>query len=188
MKVNIEFSSIESAMAVLELLKGFEVVRKEVETPDENFQVVPVQPEAPQYQPQPMQQEAAPQYQPQQVMQAAPQYQDPNMYQQVQAPHSVPNPVPQSPIPSAPVYTPPVQQQYQQEAPQMQQQPAAVPTTAQTYTMEQLAVAATQIADSGRRNDLIGLLGSFGVQALTQLPKEHYGAFATQLRAMGAKL
>jgi hypothetical protein len=67
-------------------------------------------------------------------------------------------------------------------------QGAAVPTSAQTYSMEQLAVAATQIVDAGRRTELVSLLNSFGVQALTALPKEHYGAFATQLRAAGAKL
>lgn len=63
-----------------------------------------------------------------------------------------------------------------------------VPTTAQTYTMDQLAVAATQLVDAGRRQELVGLLTTFGVQALTALPKEQYGAFATQLRAMGAKI
>jgi len=67
-------------------------------------------------------------------------------------------------------------------------QGATVPTTVQTYTMEQLAVAATQIVDAGRRTELVGLLSSFGVQALTALPKEQYGAFATQLRALGAKI
>lgn len=66
--------------------------------------------------------------------------------------------------------------------------PAAVPTTAPAYTMDQLAVAATQLVDAGRRNDLVALLTSFGVQALTALPKEQYGNFATQLRAMGAKI
>lgn len=63
-----------------------------------------------------------------------------------------------------------------------------VPTTAQTYTMDQLAVAATQLVDAGRRQELVSLLAAFGVQALTALPKEQYGAFATQLRAMGAKI
>jgi len=68
--------------------------------------------------------------------------------------------------------------------------PAAgtVPTTAQTYTMEQLAVAATQLVDAGRRGELVNLLAAFGVQALTALPKEQYGNFATQLRAMGARI
>lgn len=67
-------------------------------------------------------------------------------------------------------------------------QNSIVPTSTQSYTMEQLAVAATQIVDSGRRAELVSLLGSFGVQALTALPTEHYGAFATQLRALGAKI
>ena len=68
------------------------------------------------------------------------------------------------------------------------EQPAPVPTTQQTYTMEQLAVAATQLVDAGRREELVDLLGRFGVQALTALPKEQYGAFATALRQMGAKI
>lgn len=63
-----------------------------------------------------------------------------------------------------------------------------VPTTAQTYTMEQLAVAATQLVDAGRRGELVSLLAQFGVQALTALPKEQYGNFATHLRAMGARI
>ena len=54
--------------------------------------------------------------------------------------------------------------------------------------MEQLAVAATQLVDAGRREELVQLLRQFGVEALTQLPKEQYGAFATALRQMGAKI
>lgn len=77
--------------------------------------------------------------------------------------------------------TPPVQQ----AAPPIQQAP---PTVVQTYSLDQLAVAGTQLADQGKRNELIALLNGFGVQALTALPKEQYGAFATQLRAMGAKI
>jgi len=42
--------------------------------------------------------------------------------------------------------------------------------------------------DSGRTNELMALLGQFGIQALTQLPQEQYGNFATSLRALGAKL
>ena len=63
-----------------------------------------------------------------------------------------------------------------------------VPTQTQTYTMEQLAVAATQLVDAGRRAELVQLLAAFGVQALTALPKEQYGNFATSLRSMGAKI
>jgi hypothetical protein len=71
---------------------------------------------------------------------------------------------------------------------QMNTQGAAVPTSTQSYTMEQLAVAATQIVDAGHRAELVSLLSSFGVQALTALPKDQYGAFATQLRALGSKI
>ncbi|MDD4600754.1 MAG: hypothetical protein PHQ46_06820 [Negativicutes bacterium] len=68
-------------------------------------------------------------------------------------------------------------------------QPAsAVPTAAPSYSMEQLAVAATQLVDAGRRADLVNLLHTFQVEALTGLPKVHYGDFANALRQMGAKL
>jgi len=67
-------------------------------------------------------------------------------------------------------------------------QAAVVPTTAPTYTMDQLAQAATQLIDSGHREQVVALLATFGVQALTALPKEQYGNFATQLRTMGAKI
>ncbi|ERM17325.1 hypothetical protein [Brevibacillus laterosporus] len=93
-------------------------------------------------------------------------------------------------------YVPSTPTSYQQ--PQQQTQPvqqsfnttpvAAVPTTTQTYTMDQLAVAATQLNDAGRRAELVSLLSSFGIQALTALPQEQYGAFATKLREMGAKI
>jgi hypothetical protein len=54
--------------------------------------------------------------------------------------------------------------------------------------MDQLAVAATQLMDAGRQPELVSLLSSFGVPSLMALPKEQYGAFATKLREMGAKI
>lgn len=100
--------------------------------------------------------------------------------------------------PVAPVATPvnhtpaaPVQQEVLTTAPVAQVQAApvnAVPTAAPSYTMEQLAVAATQLMDAGRRNEIVALVGQFGVQALNMLPKEQYGNFANALRGMGAKL
>ncbi len=94
--------------------------------------------------------------------------------------------VTQQPVPTA---TPAVQEQTQQP-PQAAPvaPPQAVPTATTSYSMDQLAVAATQLVDAGRRDELIQLLSSFGVQALTALPKEQYGAFATKLREMGAKI
>ena len=73
-----------------------------------------------------------------------------------------------------------------QEAPA--QAVPAVPTSNPSFTMDQLAVAATQLMDAGKRDDIINLLSTFNVQALTGLPKDQYGTFATSLRGMGAKL
>ncbi|TGE36864.1 hypothetical protein E4K67_17345 [Desulfosporosinus fructosivorans] len=87
----------------------------------------------------------------------------------------------------------PLQQAQPQQLPQQQMQtqtpqPGPVPTATQTYTLEQLSVAATALIDAGRRMELISLLGSFGVPALTALPQDQYGNFATHLRSMGAKI
>ncbi|MEE3805697.1 hypothetical protein V2H29_01895 [Lysinibacillus fusiformis] len=104
---------------------------------------------------------------------------------------------------AVPTSMPPVQQPMQQ-VPHQQQQPLAqtaqpvqqqqpmpqqpVPTTQTAYSMDQLAVAATQLMDAGKRDQLMQLLASFGVQALTALPQEQYGAFATKLRELGANI
>jgi hypothetical protein len=97
------------------------------------------------------------------------------------------NPV-NSQVISVPVNAVQAQQQAPSQAPEVQTSGVPTSTSALTYTMEQLAVAATQLVDAGRRAELVNLLNTFGVQALTLLPKELYGAFATQLRALGAKI
>ena len=129
---------------------------------------------------------------PQQVQQVTPQAPVQNMYSQ-----PVPQAVPQQPAVQT-TYTQPAQQftttgqmPQQQAYNPMPQQPApqtTVPTAAQTYTLEQLSVAGTQLVDAGRMAELQQMLASFGVNSMMQLPKEQYGAFATQLRAMGAKI
>lgn len=81
--------------------------------------------------------------------------------------------------------------------PTTQQQPAVmptqgVPTSAPTYAMDQLAVAATQLMDmdTNNRDRITQLLSSLGANPpfLMQLPKEQYGAFATKLRELGARI
>lgn len=57
----------------------------------------------------------------------------------------------------------------------------------QTYNMEQLTVASAQIIDAGRRKELMDLLSSFGVQALSALSKEQYESFGAKLKELGAK-
>lgn len=68
--------------------------------------------------------------------------------------------------------------------------PAAVPTTAmpQEYTIEQLQVAAAGLSQMGRMSQVMGILQQFGIQAMTELPRERYGEFATALREAGAQI
>lgn len=84
-------------------------------------------------------------------------------------------PVTPPPVQQAPVAPPPVQQ-------------APVQTAAPSYTADDLARAAMTLMDSGRQGDLINLLAQFGTDALTHLPQEQYGAFATALRGLGAPI
>ncbi|WDL96903.1 hypothetical protein [Alicyclobacillus sp. ALC3] len=96
---------------------------------------------------------------------------------------------PQQFTPAAPVAAPPVAPIAAPPVAPPALAPSAVPTAAApTYSMEQLAVAATPLMEAGRQPELMQLLNSFGVQALTMLQKEQYGAFATALRQMGARI
>jgi len=108
----------------------------------------------------------------------------------VATPSAPPIPVaaPATPQPAPVPTAPPVAVPTAPPAPPAPAAPAAVPIASQSYSMDQLAVAATALMDAGRHAELIQLLQSFGVPSLTALPKEQYGTFATQLRAMGAKL
>lgn len=63
-----------------------------------------------------------------------------------------------------------------------------VPTTTKDYTVDDLARAAIPLMDAGGQQVLVNLLSQFGVATLPQLPKEQYGAFATALRGLGAKI
>ncbi len=76
------------------------------------------------------------------------------------------------------------------EAPKAEQQAApqtAVPVSAPEYTLDQIARAGVSLVDAGKRNELTSLLAQrFGVQAITQIPPEQYGALAAELRALGA--
>ena len=100
-------------------------------------------------------------------------------------PAPVQMPVQQAPVQQAPVQQAPVQQTPVQMPVPVQQ---AVPTSAPTYTLDDLARAAMSLMDSGRQIDLQQLLARFGVEALPLLPQQQYGAFATALREMGAQI
>lgn len=95
-----------------------------------------------------------------------------------------PAPVPVTPVPVAqPAAAPaPVAQPVPAPA------PAAAPTTARAFRFEDIQLAATSLCDTGKRAEVLALLAKYGTQALSALPAEQYGAFATELRGLGAKI
>ena len=65
---------------------------------------------------------------------------------------------------------------------------STVPTSAPQYTVEMLANAGTTLVDAGKMPELLQLLADFGVNAITDLKPETYGAVASKLRALGAQI
>lgn len=63
-----------------------------------------------------------------------------------------------------------------------------VPTSAPQYTLDMIATAGSTLIDAGKMDQLMGLLGKFGVASLTELAPENYGAMANELRALGAAI
>ena len=66
--------------------------------------------------------------------------------------------------------------------------PAIPVTTAPAYTLDQIAKAGASLVDAGKMEQLLALLAKHGVQAVTQIQPDQYGAFATELRALGAQI
>lgn len=64
----------------------------------------------------------------------------------------------------------------------------AIPVSAPTYTLDQISHAGASLVDAGKMEPLLALLAKYGVAAVTQLAPEQYGAFATELRALGAQI
>ena len=104
-------------------------------------------------------------------------------------PAPVAAPMPAAPMPAAPMPAAPM--------------PAAAPASAaiapapvvpvQTapatpVSFDQLVAAGSQLLNVGRMNDLLALLGQFGVQAITQLKPEQYNDVAVALRGLGANI
>ena len=107
---------------------------------------------------------------------------------------------PAAPAPAAPAVNPttPVQPApttgtvaptpVQPTAPTTAAPTAPVAAPAESYTVEALSRAGAALIDAGKMPQLLALLGKFGVQAVTQLPKEAYSAFGAELKALGAQL
>ena len=101
----------------------------------------------------------------------------------------VQQPTPQVPVqPSQAPQTQPTPVQTQQPTPQAPAQPQPVTTSTPQYTLEDLARAAVPLQDAGRGQDLMALLQKYNVMSMTQLDPSVFGAFATDLRALGAQI
>lgn len=92
-----------------------------------------------------------------------------------------PQPVPVAPVPQpnpAPAMNPP--------------QPAApIPAPVQEapkIDMNAISRAGAGLIDQGKMQDVLAVLGKYGVQVITQLREDQFEAFAADLRALGAAI
>lgn len=60
--------------------------------------------------------------------------------------------------------------------------------TEKTYTFDDITRAGSQLLEMNKMGDLMALLKTFGVQAVTQLKPEQYADVAEGLRKLGAKI
>ena len=98
---------------------------------------------------------------------------------------------PVTPTPAAPVVAPAPAPAAGPQVTAPGNAPAAAPVAAApTYTVEQIGKAGADLVsqDAAKMPGLLALLQKYGVQAITQLKPEQLGAFATELRGLGAKL
>ena len=93
-----------------------------------------------------------------------------------------------APAPAAPVNPTPAPVAPVAPTAPVAQAPAAVPVTAPTYTLDQIARAGASLVDAGKMEQLLALLARYGVAAVTQLQPDQFGVFATELRALGAQI
>lgn len=90
--------------------------------------------------------------------------------------------------PNAPITPPPAAPVTTYAAPTATQGNPAPVAAAPAYNIDDLARAAAQLMDAGKQQQLFDLLKQFQVQGLRDLKPEQYGAFATVLRQMGARI
>lgn len=132
-------------------------------TPEQLLMLLNAQPPVPQPTPAPMPQQQTP----------APQ----NLGQMFPAmPTAAPAPMPTMP-------------QAQIPAAQPMQPPAPMPTAQpQTYSVQDLGLAARPLMENGRQQELIALLAEFGVPSVAQIPEDRRADFAARLRALGGQI
>lgn len=95
-----------------------------------------------------------------------------------QAPSPMPAPAQQMQM--AQPMQPPVQMAAPQQMP--------VQTAPQTYTVQQLGLAARPLMEQGRQQELLALMAEFGVPSIAALPEGSRADFAARLRALGGQI
>jgi hypothetical protein len=141
-----------------------------------NYQQPPINYQQQSPQQVPAAQSAVQQQSPQQMPQQAPQQMPPQQQPSTAAQGAIPQQVPVN------------YQQPGQQPPPAYQQPIPSSTPVQSYTLAQLQVAAGGLSMQGKAPVLYQIMAQFGVQAMTELPKERYGEFAVALRGAGAQI
>lgn len=106
------------------------------------------------------------------------------------APTPAPQPVAPAPQTVQETPQPPVPQT---PAPQVATPaPQTAPTVSQpqqkALTLNDIATTGAGLVDQGKMQQVIELLGKYGVQAITQLQPTQFDAFAGELRALGATI
>lgn len=69
--------------------------------------------------------------------------------------------------------------------------PAPTPTpatAAKSYTLDEIGRAGAALVERGKMQQLVALMGRYGVQTIVQLNPAQYNAVAEELKALGAKL
>lgn len=97
-------------------------------------------------------------------------------------------PQPVTPAPSpAPVTPDPVPAMNPPQPAAPAPAPAPVPV-APKIDMNALSRAGAGLIDQGKMQDVLAVLGRYGVQVITQLREDQYESFAADLRALGAAI
>ena len=66
--------------------------------------------------------------------------------------------------------------------------PTPIPVAQPTITLDAICNAGAKLVEQGQMNQVIGLLGKYGVQAVNQIKPEQFEAFAADLRGLGAQI
>ena len=74
------------------------------------------------------------------------------------------------------------------EPTQAQPTPAVPVAPVKEYTLEEIQVALQPLMDAGRTNEIVGLMQTYKLASLPELPKDQFPNLVVDLRNMGARI